>query len=275
MATTDEIIKKWTASRRAGNKLLAGSMDYILNARSKHIRSQLAFQLGSDLSADTESDAFEALIVSVELMHSASLIIDDLPAMDNADMRRGKKAHHMVFGEGSTILTAMDMVASAFETVSFSPALTQGLADALHDLCAGQYEDINGGETDTESVLRIHRRKTGALFAYAFQGVGILSGMGPGRLDLLCSAGEELGIVFQLMDDLLDKTVTAEEAGKDTGKDSGRYVHADDTVMLKSTVEAGFANIEKALEGAGLNGSALSDTVFMMKKDYYDRLQNS
>jgi len=203
------------------------SMRYTLLAPSKQVRAVLTL-----LSADLCGDSTRALPVAaaVELIHASSLILDDLPAMDNAPLRRGRPANHVEFGEAIAILAAFGLLSLAFETVAraYEPALAGRLATLLSDtvgpdgLIGGQAEDLLSTDRDVsfDTLERIHRRKTGSLFDAAATAGAMTAGAGPDAVTALAAYAKNLGLAFQIVDDLLDITGTPAETGKAVRQDT-------------------------------------------------------
>jgi geranylgeranyl diphosphate synthase type II len=169
--------------------------------------------------------------VALELIHCFSLVHDDLPAMDDDDLRRGRPTLHVHAGEAMAILAGDVMVSLAFQCLATAPglddgvraALTAELAGGTTGMIAGQVYDTLGGFpdgcTDRERLDRIHHNKTGALLRAACRMGAIAGGASPRTLERLTRYGEAIGIMFQIVDDLLDVTQSAEHIGKATGKD--------------------------------------------------------
>ena len=173
---------------------------------------------------------------AVEMIHTYSLIHDDLPAMDNDDFRRGVPTNHKVFGEALAILAGDALLTLAFRLLADNvPATSSGprLRDVLVEIAdaagspgmvGGQVADIEceGKPADAEIVDYIHTHKTAALIRASIRAGAILSGATPAQLAALGVVGGALGLAFQIMDDILDVTATTEELGKTAGKDQAQ-----------------------------------------------------
>lgn len=168
---------------------------------------------------------------AIELIHTFSLVHDDLPAMDNDDLRRGRPTLHRHANQALAILAGDLMNTLAFELIatrvadpSLASALTGELASATDDMIAGQVYDTLGGFDDALSPLQrlqtIHRHKTAALIRCACRMGGLCGGANATQLDALSAYGDAIGLMFQVVDDLLDVTQTTEQLGKTAGKDS-------------------------------------------------------
>jgi geranylgeranyl diphosphate synthase type II len=168
--------------------------------------------------------------VAVELVHTSSLVLDDLPSMDNASLRRGRPTCHLEFGEATAILAAQAQLVLAFEVLGEIDAFHRELdavptlarAVGVAGMVGGQHVDLylDDGGRDLKALEYIHRHKTGALFEAAAR-LGVRIGEGDEELEELASVyARNLGLAFQIKDDLLDVTATAEELGKDVGQDA-------------------------------------------------------
>lgn len=190
-------------------RLLHRSMRYTLLAPSKGVRAAVAM-LSAELFGSSERALSAA--ASIELVHAASLILDDLPAMDDAPLRRGRASNHLVFGDATAILAAVGLMNLAFTGLSRSyegallKELTRLLSDAIgsEGLVGGQTEDLLASEISFEALERIHRLKTGALFGAAAVSGAIAAGAAAGDVAPLAAYAKNLGLAFQITDDLLD-----------------------------------------------------------------------
>jgi geranylgeranyl diphosphate synthase type II len=170
---------------------------------------------------------------ALEMIHTMSLIHDDLPAMDNDDYRRGKLTNHKVYGEDIAILAGDGLLAYAFEYVAAqtqdvpAPQLLQviarlGKAVGAAGLVGGQVLDLESeglSDVQEETLNFIHTRKTGALLEACVVCGGILAGVKDAELERLSRYAQNIGLAFQIVDDILDITATQEELGKTAGKD--------------------------------------------------------
>jgi geranylgeranyl diphosphate synthase type II len=187
------------------------SMRYTALAESKRVRAVLAM-----LAADLAGRADRALPVAaaVELVHAASLILDDLPSMDDAPLRRGRPTNHLVFGEAVAILAAFELLNLAYDTVAaaypgeLGRTIARQLAAAIgsNGLIGGQADDLLMTEQQIsfETLERIHRRKTGALFSAAATAGALTSGAAADQIAAVAAYAKNLGLAFQIVDDLLD-----------------------------------------------------------------------
>ena len=210
-------------------RTLLQAMSYSLNAGGKRLRPALVLEFCRLCGGDEERVLPAAL--SVELLHTYSLIHDDLPCMDNDDLRRGKPTNHKVFGECTAILAGDALQALAFQMVLDSPlsdrrtlrcARLLARAAGPEGICGGQQMDLEweGRALSEEELLQIHLHKTAALIRTAcLMGVAAAGGM-PEQEEAAAAFADHLGLAFQIRDDILDVTSTEEELGKPIGSDA-------------------------------------------------------
>ena len=216
----------------AGPLRLTEAMRYSLLAPAKRVRPLLALFAAEQLGADP----LRALDVgiAVELVHAASLVLDDLPAMDDAEERRGRPANHKIWGEDTAMLAAIALLNQAFGVIAASPLrdvdrvrAVAVLASSIgpDGLTGGQEFDLRANDAEApqpDDVERTHRLKTAVLFAAAAELGGIAAGGDPAACAALRRFGTRLGLAFQGLDDLLDAHAAASVIGKDVGKDVGK-----------------------------------------------------
>jgi geranylgeranyl diphosphate synthase type II len=208
------------------------AMRYSLFAGGKRIRPILCIE-----AARTVTDACEgvaAAACALELIHTYSLIHDDLPALDNDDYRRGKLTNHKVFGEAMAILAGDSLLTLAFQVLAELDAkdgrktrLIAELATAsgtVGGMIGGQVADLEGeGKPPGAELLEtIHRAKTGALLRASLRLGAIYAGAGDAQYQALSCYGEHVGLAFQIVDDILDVEQSSEELGKTAGKDAAQ-----------------------------------------------------
>jgi geranylgeranyl diphosphate synthase type II len=204
------------------------SMAYTLFAPSKRVRPVLTL-LSAELCGGTSTHAL-AVAAAMELVHTSSLILDDLPAMDNAALRRGRAANHVEFGDAIAILAAFGLLNLAYGTLarSYEAALAARLAMLLDDavgrdgLIAGQAADLLATEQEISFDLleRIHRGKTGALFSASAVAGALTAGADADSIAALSAFAKNLGLAFQIIDDLLDVEGDPAQTGKAIRKDA-------------------------------------------------------
>ena len=209
------------------------AMRYSLFAGGKRIRPILCLQAAAAIAEETPG--IEDVACSLEMIHTYSLIHDDLPALDNDDYRRGKPTCHKVFGEAIAILAGDGLFTLAIQTLAAADAvdahtkvrLIRELSFAsgtVDGMIGGQVTDLEGErQTPTPELLnRIHRAKTGALLRASVRMGGIAAGAGESRIDALSRYGEHVGLAFQIVDDVLDVEESSEALGKTAGKDAAQ-----------------------------------------------------
>jgi geranylgeranyl diphosphate synthase type II len=188
------------------------SMAYTVRAPSKRVRPVLTL-LAAELCGGAPARVVTAAAV-IELVHASSLILDDLPAMDDAPLRRGRKANHLEFGEAIAILAAFGLLNLSYATLAraYDAALSARLCSLLSDavgtegLIGGQATDLlaTDQQISFQTLERIHRGKTGALFGAAATAGAIIGGGSPDAVSSLGAYAKNLGLAFQIIDDLLD-----------------------------------------------------------------------
>lgn len=212
-------------------RLLEG-MRYSLLGGGKRIRPFLAIAAAEALGAPV--GRIMPFACAIEMVHAYSLVHDDLPAMDDDPVRRGRPSSHVVFGEGIAILVGDALLTEAFDVMSRQHDVDATvvvssigeLADAAgpRGMVGGQTADLlaEGHHANIEQVQSIHRRKTGALIRAAVRIGARVGGASAAGLDRFGAYGESVGWAFQVADDLLDETATAEVVGRATGRDRER-----------------------------------------------------
>jgi geranylgeranyl diphosphate synthase type II len=207
------------------------AMRYSLFAGGKRLRPILVLTAGESLGG--HADELMPVACAFEMIHTYSLIHDDLPAMDNDDLRRGLPTCHKAFSETVAILAGDALLTQAFRVLSSdSPGRDAArqvrvirevatAAGTVEALIGGQMRDIEseGKEVNEETLDYIHRSKTGALIRAAVVTGGIVAGATEQQIDKLAAYGECIGLAFQIADDILDVSSTREQLGKTPGKD--------------------------------------------------------
>lgn len=212
---------------------LASSMEYSVNAGGKRLRPALTLTTVQIFGRQLSQDVMKAA-TAIELLHTYSLIHDDLPAMDNDDLRRGKPTNHKEFGAGMATLAGDGLLTLAFQwltdnqlPVATRAELTLALAKAAGPagMVAGQARDIEGEHQmlTLEQLRYLHRQKTGALLSYAVLAGGIITRQDQSTKQLLADFGAQFGIAFQIYDDLMDVIGTEKQMGKAVHKDAGEH----------------------------------------------------
>jgi len=230
--------------------VLHEAMRYSVLAGGKRLRPILCLAAAEAVGAATDTALIPA--IAIEILHAYTLIHDDLPAMDDDRLRRGKPTSHVAFGEANAILAGDALLTLAFEWMAVCPApkpylpnqLSVELAEAAgsRGVIAGQVEDLaaEGKEPSAELVEYIHLHKTAALIRAAVRIGAIAGGAKAGELNALTIYGCDIGVAFQIADDVLNATSTPEVLGKAAGSDAKRkkmtYValHGIDGAMKKA-----------------------------------------
>lgn len=209
-------------------KLLFDAMEYSLLAGGKRLRSTLVFEFCRLCGGEWKKAVpFGA---AIEMIHTYSLIHDDLPCMDNDDFRRGKPTNHKIYGEAMACLAGDALLTDAFTVVSTAKLPPERVLEAIQVLseCAGSLGMVGGQVLDIQSehrvlseqeVLDIQTRKTGALISAACAMGAIAGGANEEQYDAACQFAAGLGLAFQIRDDILDVIGSAEDLGKNVGTD--------------------------------------------------------
>jgi geranylgeranyl diphosphate synthase type II len=206
----------------SGDSEVERAMAYTVLAPSKQVRAVLVL-LSAELCRGTVARAIPAA-AAIELIHASSLILDDLPSMDDAPLRRGRRASHLEFGEAVAILAAFGLLNGAYGELAraYEPRQAAGMAALISEavgpggLIGGQALDLRATDTilDFETLERIHRGKTGALFVAAAACGAISAGATPDAIASLTAYAKNLGLAFQIVDDLLDVAGDPAQTGK-------------------------------------------------------------
>lgn len=227
----EPIIRKYLPTETGPHRTVLEAMNYSVLAGGKRLRPMLiheTFQLFGG-----NGTVIEPFMAAIEMIHSYSLVHDDLPALDNDEYRRGRKSTHAAYGEAMGILAGDALLNYAFETAMKAfdmDAPVEWIARALRVLAekagiggmiGGQVVDVEseGKEIDAETLEFIHRNKTGALMEAAMMTGAILAGANHEQITAMEQAAGKIGLAFQIRDDILDVTGTEEELGKPVGSD--------------------------------------------------------
>ncbi|MEK6673185.1 MAG: polyprenyl synthetase family protein [Nitrospirota bacterium] len=213
--------------------VLRDSMQYSVMAGGKRLRPVLV--IASYEACGRDAEEIVQYAAALELIHTYSLIHDDLPSMDNDDLRRGKPTNHKVFGEGMAILAGDALLTEAFylltntqlSAIGFQPSVMLriireiAMAAGAHGMVGGQAEDLLAEDSgvDNDSLSFIHSHKTGALITVSVRIGAILAGASEKEIYLLTRYGESIGLAFQIIDDILDIRGDSVELGKAIGSD--------------------------------------------------------
>ena len=233
----DEALDRALPPESAWPATIHRAVRYSLFAGGKRIRPVLVLAAGEAVGGAREE--LMPLACAVEMIHTYSLVHDDLPAMDDDDLRRGKPTSHKVFGEAIAILAGDALLTRAFHLLAEVPeawddarvrrrlraAAVLGEACGTTGLIGGQVMDLEseGRAIGADDLERLHRAKTGALLSACVRGGAILGGAADGDLQLLSRYASAIGLAFQVVDDVLDATEDAQRLGKTAGKDEAAH----------------------------------------------------
>jgi geranylgeranyl diphosphate synthase type II len=254
---------------------LAASLKYTLLADGKRMRPILSIII-YELFKDNVEEIVEPAC-AVELIHAASLMLDDLPCMDNAEYRRGQEANHRVFGEATTILASAALLVSAFkifskiESVKINPIVME-TADSLGrlGLIRGQFLDLESFRSITtiKELETAYYLKSGLLFENAVKIGALMGGADQERLEMLQKFGRDFGLAFQIRDDINDCILSREESGKDERLDirnqKPTYVSLLGLAGAKKSLERIVSRIKKDLKTLPLDTAKLLDFVSLI-----------
>ncbi len=210
---------------------LVEAMAYSLLAGGKRVRPILVLAAFEACRGGAEREALALdFAVALECIHAYSLVHDDLPAMDDDDLRRGRPTCHVLYGEATAILAGDALLTEAFSRLGTGEEAERARLVALLARAAGAAGMVGGqvldlgmqGRPSLEEVAEVHRRKTGALLRVATEGGAVAAGAGEKEVDALRRYGEALGLAFQIADDILDVVGDTEEMGKRQGGDEAR-----------------------------------------------------
>ena len=249
-AAIEELLKEYLPAEEGYQKTVIEAMNYSLMAGGKRLRPMLMQETYKMFGG--KDDTIEPFMAAIEMIHTYSLVHDDLPAMDNDEYRRGRKTTHVVYGEAMAILAGDGLLNYAFETALKSFEMggnAQSKAQALtvlarkagiYGMIGGQTADIEaenlGDKVTQEHLMFIHAHKTSALIEAAMMIGAILAGADDRQIAEVEKAAYEIGIAFQIQDDILDVTSTLEMLGKPIGSDARN--HKTTYVTLKGLDEA-------------------------------------
>ena len=227
VAAIEEILKKYIPKAEGPQQLIMEAMEYSLMAGGKRLRPMLMQETYRMFGGSGK--VIEPFMAAQEMIHTYSLVHDDLPAMDNDDYRRGRKTTHVVYGEDMGILAGDALLNYAFETAAkafeVAPEKSLLIGKALrimaekagiYGMIGGQVVDVKntGKPLDKETLLFIYQLKTSALIESAMMVGAVLAGADEGQVRIVEQVARNVGIAFQIQDDILDVTSTAEVLGK-------------------------------------------------------------
>lgn len=228
----EELLKTYLPQEPQLQKTIFEAMEYSLMAGGKRLRPMM-MQEAFDLFGGTRREILAPFMAAMEMIHTYSLVHDDLPAMDNDDYRRGRKTTHVVYGEDMGILAGDALLNYAYETAASAFTVTEALPQTtkafqilvkkagIYGMVGGQVVDVErtGQKLTEEELLFIYRLKTGALLEASLMVGATLAGASEEDVAGMEQVGEAVGMAFQIQDDILDCTSTADELGKPVHSD--------------------------------------------------------
>ena len=250
---------------------LGKALRYSLLGGGKRIRPVLCLATGEALGHDA-SELLPAAC-ALELVHTFSLVHDDLPALDDDELRRGQPSAHVRFGEGIAILAGDALLTEAFRlALSYpTPEPARVLADATAGMIGGQYIDITtDGDLDGDGLAALHRLKTGRLLSASIESAVVIAALPPAEREPWRAFGKELGLLFQIVDDILDATGTAQELGKTPGKDEAAgkvtYVSLYGLDGARGLADEARLRVTERLEGLQADTTVLAELVAAIRE---------
>jgi geranylgeranyl diphosphate synthase type II len=263
-----ELVEEHLAELPLADELgeLEEALRYSLLGGGKRIRPVLCLATGEALGRAPEELLPAAC--ALELVHTFSLVHDDLPALDDDDLRRGQPSSHVRFGEGVAILAGDALLTEAFRLVLAypTPEPARELAAATLGMIGGQYVDVTtNGELDGDGLVHLHELKTGRLLRASVTCAAAVAGLSQEERAPWAAFGEELGLLFQIVDDILDATGTAVELGKTPGKDEAAgkvtYVSLHGLDRARELADAARARVNERLAALPGDTTVLAELV--------------
>ena len=226
---TESALESLLDSDQTTPKRLHEAMRYAAQGGGKRIRPLLVYAAGS--LGDAKAEALDAAAVAIECIHAYSLVHDDLPCMDDDDLRRGRPTVHKAYDEATALLVGDALQTRAFEILAKAQCeidvrllMISSLAAASgsRGMAGGQAIDLDsvGKKLDLAGLKQMHAMKTGALLSCAVQLGGIAAHLNPTQMTCLKNYSQALGLAFQIVDDVLDATADSQTLGKTAGKDA-------------------------------------------------------
>ena len=279
----DSALSRFLPRESAAPQTIHKAMRYSIFAGGKRLRPILTLASAEACGGSME-DAL-APACATELMHTYSLVHDDLPCMDDDDLRRGRPTSHKVFGEGMAVLTGDALLTQVFIVMAQAPATKRySVKDYVEEiahtggskkLIGGQVLDLEGEgkQLNKKELIRIHEAKTAALLVTSVRLGAMTANATPAKLEALTTFGYNLGLAFQVIDDILDVTQTTEMLGKTAGKDEAvdKSTYPAILGLEKSRKEAARLTKKalKSLEVFGKKGQRLEQIArYLLEREY-------
>lgn len=236
----EEVLKRYLPKEEGYAQRVMEAMNYSVLAGGKRLRPMLMWETAVLFGSAGES--MKPFMAALEMIHNYSLVHDDLPAMDNDEYRRGRKTTHVVYGEGMAVLAGDGLLNYAFETAATAFDQAENVEDyrkigkalqilagkaGIYGMIGGQCADLNAEESETpvseEMLLYIHEHKTAALIQSAMMIGAVLAGASEDEIAAIEKCAYNIGIAFQIQDDILDVTGSQEVLGKPIGSDEKNH----------------------------------------------------
>ena len=274
----NSVLETYLPAEEGHQQVIFEAMNYSVRAGGKRLRPMLMEETYHMFGGC--GDVIEPFRAAIEMIHTYSLVHDDLPAMDNDEYRRGKKTTHAVYGEAMGILAgdallnyAYETAAKAFAKAPFDPAVARAFSvlaskAGVYGMVGGQVVDVASEKSDDCPITRekldfIYRLKTGALIESSMMIGAILAGAADDEIACIEQIAAKLGLAFQIQDDVLDVTSTFEKLGKPIGSDEknnkATYVTFEGLDKAVSDVERISKEAEQLLEGFGRDDAFLKN----------------
>jgi farnesyl diphosphate synthase len=278
---TELALNSFLDAANANPARLHEAMRYAAQGGGKRIRPLLVYaagELGDDISEE-KNNALDAAAVAIECIHAYSLVHDDLPCMDDDDLRRGRPTVHRAYDEATALLVGDALQTRAFEILANTRcdadtrlAMISVLASASgsRGMAGGQAIDLEsvGKKLDLTDLKQMHAMKTGALLSCSVQMGGIAAKLKPTQMQHLRNYSEALGLAFQIVDDVLDATADSQTLGKTAGKDAANDKPTYVTLMGLDYAKKAATDLQEtaiaSLESFGAKAGALKDLALLV-----------
>ena len=278
---TESALDRLLDSAQTTPHRLHEAMRYAAQGGGKRIRPLLVYAAGQlgDQKAATDSAILDAAAVAIELIHAYSLVHDDLPCMDDDDLRRGRPTVHKAFDEATALLVGDALQTRAFELLANANCDAQvrlkmisalAAASGSRGMAGGQAIDLEsvGKKLDLAGLQQMHAMKTGALLSCAVQLGGIAAQLNAAQMAHLETYSKALGLAFQIVDDVLDATADSQTLGKTAGKDAAANKPTYVTLMGLDYAQKQAKELQEtaiaSLDGFGASAQALKDLALLV-----------